>query len=70
MQFGLTGSLYLAAAGAITAFCFWRPNFPKALAARIGIGSEQALRSFLLVYWIAVPVVIYRFLYLAVTSSQ
>ena len=65
---GLAAFLYLAIAAAIFAFCFWRPNFPKALAPHIGIRSERALRWFLLVYWIVIPVVIYRFLQLAVTS--
>ena len=68
MQLGLAAFLYMAIAAAIIAFCFWKPNFPKALAARVGVRSERALRWFLLVYWIAIPVVIYRFLYLAVTS--
>ena len=65
---GLVALLYLAIAAAIIAFCFWKPNFPKTLAPRIGIRSERTLRWFLLVYWIVIPVVIYRFLHLAVTS--
>ena len=68
MQLGWIGYLYLAAAGAILAFCFWKPDFPKALANRFGVRSEQGQRRFLLLYWIAIPVVIYRFLYLAVTG--
>lgn len=65
MNLGSHTIIYLAIAAAIVAFCFWKPNFPRAIAARIGLRSETAIRRFLLVYWIAVPVVIYRFLYLA-----
>ena len=68
MQIGLAAFLYLAIAAAIIAFCFWKPNFPKSLAARVGLRSERGLRWFLLINWIAIPVVIYRFLYLAVAS--
>ncbi len=65
MNFGPHSILYLSIAAGIIAFCFWKPNFPRAVAARIGLHSETGLRWFLLIYWIAVPVVIYRFLYLA-----
>jgi hypothetical protein len=65
MNFGIHSFAYLAIALAIIAFCFWKPRFPRAVATRIGLRSETALRRFLLIYWIAIPVVIYRFLYLA-----
>lgn len=65
MNFGTHSIIYLSIAAAIIAFCFWRPNFPRVVAARVGLRSETAVRRFLLIYWIAVPVVIYRFLYLA-----
>lgn len=65
MNLGPHSIIYLAIAAAIIAFCFWKPHFPRTIAVRIGLQSESAVRRFLLVYWIAVPVVIYRFLYLA-----
>ena len=65
MNFGTHSIFYLAIAAAIMAFCFCKPQFPRAVAARIGLRTESAVRRFLLAYWIAVPVVIYRFLYLA-----
>lgn len=65
MNFGTHSVFYLAIAAAIIAFCFWKPQFPRAVAARIGLHGETAVRRFLLIYWIVVPVVIYRFLYLA-----
>jgi hypothetical protein len=65
MNFGTHSIFYLAIAAAIMAFCFWKPQFPRAVAAWIGLRTESAVRRFLLAYWIAVPVVIYRFLYLA-----
>jgi hypothetical protein len=67
MDFTWTSYLYFAAAAAVLAFSFWKPRFPRTLAARLGLRRERALGVFLLVYWIAVPVVIYRFLYLATT---
>lgn len=68
MDIGLASFLYLAVAATIIAFCFWQPDFPKRLAPRLGIRGETGIRRFLLVYWIAVPVVIYRFLYLAAAA--
>lgn len=65
MQLDWHSALYLLAAGAAIGFCFWKPDFPKAIAARLRIRGEAGLRRFLLAYWIAVPVVIYRLLYLA-----
>jgi len=65
MNLGPHSIIYLAIAAAIIAFCFWKPQFPRTVAERIGLRSEPVLRWFLLIYWIAVPVVIYRFLYLA-----
>ena len=65
MALDTSSFLYLAVAAAIIGFCFWKPNFPRLVAARIGIRSEAGMRRFLLVYWLIVPVVIYRFLYLA-----
>ncbi len=62
--------LYFAAAGAVVAFSFWRPQFPRTLARWLRIPGERWQRWFLLVYWIAVPVVMYRFLYLGVTASS
>jgi len=65
MELTASSYLYLAVAAAIIGFCFWKPNFPRLVAARIGIRSDAGMRRFLLVYWLIVPVVIYRFLYLA-----
>jgi hypothetical protein len=65
MAFDTGSILYLAVAAAIIGFCFWKPNFPRWIADRLGIRSDAALRRFLLLYWLSVPVVIYRFLYLA-----
>lgn len=52
--------IYIAAIAAIVAFCFWKPDFPKRLAPRLGIRSERGLRIFLVIYWIAIPVIIHR----------
>ena len=41
-------------------FCFWKPNFPRVLAPKIGIRSERGLMIFLIIYWITVPVIIHR----------
>jgi len=65
MELTTSSYLYLAVAAAIIGFCFWKPNFPRWIARRIGIRSDSGMRRFLLVYWLSVPVVIYRFLYLA-----
>ena len=68
MTFDASSYLYLAAAAVIVGFCFWKPNFPRLIATRIGIRGETAMRRFLLVYWLSIPVVIYRFLDLATAS--
>ena len=65
MAFDTSSYLYLAIAAAIIGFCFWKPNFPRSVATRIGIRSDAGIRRFLLLYWLSVPVVIYRCLYLA-----
>ena len=65
MTFDTSSYLYFAAAAAIIGFCFWKPNFPRSVAGRIGIRSDTGMRRFLLIYWLSIPVVIYRFLYLA-----
>ena len=41
-------------------FCFWKPNFPRVLAPKIGIRSERGVMIFLVIYWITVPVIIHR----------
>jgi len=51
---------YIAAIAAVVAFCFWKPDFPKRLAPRLGIRSERGMLIFLVIYWIAIPVVIHR----------
>jgi hypothetical protein len=45
---------------AIAAFCFWKPDFPKRLAPKIGIRGEGGLSLFLVVYWVTIPVIIHR----------
>lgn len=65
MPYDTSSYFYFAAAAAIVGFCFWKPNFPRLIATRIGICGDAAMRRFLLVYWLSIPVVIYRFLYLA-----
>ena len=65
MEIGAHSYVYLAIAAGIMGFSFWKPQFPKTLAGQMGIRSATGVRWFLLIYWIAVPVVIYRFLYLA-----
>lgn len=62
--------VYFAAAGAIIAFSFWKPRFPSALAGWLRIRDENWRRRFLLAYWIAVPVVMYRFLYLGLAAAS
>ena len=52
--------LYALPIAAVVAFCFWKPNFPRILAPKIGIRSERALMVFLVIYWITVPVIIHR----------
>ena len=52
--------LYAVPITAIVVFCFWRPNFPRQLAPKLGITSETGMMVFLVVYWIAIPVVIHR----------
>lgn len=52
--------IYISAIAGVVAFCFWKPDFPKRLAETIGIRSERGVRIFLVLYWIAVPVVIHR----------
>jgi hypothetical protein len=61
---------YFAVAGGIIAFSFWKPQFPRMLDGWLRIRDEKWLRRFLLVYWIAVPVVMYRFLQLGLTASS
>lgn len=60
---------YFAVAAAIIGFSFWKPGFPHALAGWLRIRDEKWQRRFLLLYWIAVPVVMYRFLYLGLAAS-
>ena len=55
-----TGWLYGLAIAAIVAFCFWKPDFPKRIAPKLGIRTERGVTVFLVVYWIAVPVIIHR----------
>ena len=52
--------LYALPIAAIVGFCFWKPNFPRTLAPTLGIRSERGVFVFLVIYWIAVPVVIHR----------
>ena len=61
---------YFAAAGAMIAFSFWKPQFPRTLAGWLRITDERWQRRFLLVYWIAVPVVMYRFLHLGLAAAS
>lgn len=61
---------YFIVAAAIIVFSFWKPQFPRALAGRLRIRSEKWQQRFLLFYWIAVPVVMYRFLYLGLAASS
>lgn len=60
---------YFAIAAGIIAFSFWKPDFPRTLAGWLRIPGERWQRRFLLVYWIAVPVVMYRFLQLGLAAS-
>jgi len=60
---------YFAGAAAIIAFSFWKPGFPRTLAGWLRIRSDKWQRRFLLLYWIAVPVVMYRFLHLGLAAS-
>ncbi len=55
-----TNWIYVFAIAAITAFCFWKPNFPKQLAPKVGIRSERGAMIFLVIYWITIPVIIHR----------
>ncbi|HAA93376.1 MAG TPA: hypothetical protein DCS82_11260 [Rhodospirillaceae bacterium] len=59
---------YLLAIAAIVAFCFWQPAFPKKLAPKLGIQSERAQMIFLVIYWIAIPVVIHRLMAMMLTA--
>lgn len=52
--------LYGLLIAAIVAFCFWKPGFPRRLAADVGIKSERGVMIFLIVYWITIPVIIHR----------
>ncbi|MDD9924855.1 MAG: hypothetical protein OXR03_03415, partial [Rhodospirillaceae bacterium] len=52
--------LYALPIALIVGFCFWKPNFPRVLAPKIGIRSERDVMIFLVIYWIAVPVIIHR----------
>lgn len=52
--------LYAVPIAAIIAFCFWKPDFPRMLAPKLGISSEKGMMVFLVVYWIAIPVGIHR----------
>ena len=63
MTFTWTMLPYLSAIVAIVGFCFWKPNFPKHLAPKLGIKSEKAERIFLVLYWIAIPVILHRLMY-------
>ena len=56
----VSGWPYILAIVAVVAFCFWKPDFPKRLAAKVGIRSERGVRIFLVVYWIAIPVLIHQ----------
>jgi len=66
----LTSYVYFAVAAAIIGFSFWRPQFPRTLAAWLRIRDDEWQRRFLLVYWIAVPVVMYRFLQLGLSAAS
>jgi hypothetical protein len=52
--------IYLLAIAAIVAGCFWKPDFPKRLAAKAGLRNERGMRVFLILYWISIPIVIHR----------
>lgn len=54
---------YGTAIVAMAVFCFWKPDFPKRLAPKVGIRSERGLRVFLIVYWITIPVIIHRLMW-------
>jgi|GEM_PF-6821535 len=60
MTFTWTMLPYLLAIAAIVGFCFWKPDFPKRLAPKLGLKSERGEKTFLVVYWITIPVVIHR----------
>jgi hypothetical protein len=51
---------YALPIAAIVGFCFWKPNFPRLIAPKLGISSEKGVMIFLVVYWITVPVAIHR----------
>ena len=52
--------LYALPIALIVGSCFWKPNFPRVLAPKIGIRSERGVMTFLVIYWITVPVIIHR----------
>ncbi len=52
--------IYRTAIVALGGFCFWKPDFPKRLAPRIGIRNAKAAQVFLVVYWFTIPVIIHR----------
>jgi hypothetical protein len=63
MTFSWTMLPYLAAIVAIVGFCFWKPDFPKRIAPKLGINSKRGEKVFLVIYWIAVPVILHRLMY-------
>lgn len=44
----------------IVAFCFWKPDFPKRVAPKLGVRGERGTTIFLVIYWITIPVIIHR----------
>ena len=60
MTFTWTMLPYLLAIATIIGFCFWKPDFPKNLAPKLGLKSERGEKIFLFAYWITIPVILHR----------
>ncbi len=51
---------YIFTIVALTAFCFWKPDFPKKTAPKFGIHGAGGLKIFLIFYWVMIPIIIHQ----------
>ena len=50
----------ILAIAAIVIFCFWKPDLPYQLALKLGFQTPTTIIIFLILYWLSIPLILYR----------
>ena len=60
MTFTYPTLFYILATETIGGFCFWKLDFLKKIAPKLGIRSDRATNVLLVLYWLTIPITIHR----------